>query len=103
MTLSTPVGSTSRNNSAMRSMHSGVNGDGLSTMVLPVANAGASFHAASSTGQFHGSIAQTTPRQDERRVGQECVSTCRSRWRTYTHKKKKNKNRMTDRRENSKT
>src|SRR3546814_19445023 len=30
-------------------------------------------------------------RSEERRVGQECVSTCRSRWSPY-HKKKKNKN-----------
>src|SRR3546814_16822024 len=28
-------------------------------------------------------------RSDERRVGKECVSTCRSRWSTYTSKKKK--------------
>src|SRR3546814_13682908 len=30
-------------------------------------------------------------RSEERRVGKECVSTCRSRWSPYT-KKKKNKN-----------
>src|SRR3546814_15727011 len=30
-------------------------------------------------------------RSEERRVGKECVSTCRSRWSPY-HKKKKNKN-----------
>src|SRR3546814_11255298 len=30
------------------------------------------------------------PRSEERRVGKECVSTCRSRWAPY-HKKKKNK------------
>src|SRR3546814_13993834 len=29
-----------------------------------------------------------TPRSEERRVGKECVSTCRSRWSPY-HKKKK--------------
>src|SRR3546814_20127702 len=28
-------------------------------------------------------------RSDERRVGKECVSTCRSRWSTITEKKKK--------------
>src|SRR3546814_18089983 len=27
-------------------------------------------------------------RSEERRVGKECVSTCRSRWSTYTEKKK---------------
>src|SRR3546814_20070608 len=30
------------------------------------------------------------PRSEERRVGQECVSTCRSRWSTYHCKKKNN-------------
>src|SRR3546814_15620145 len=30
------------------------------------------------------------PRSEERRVGKECVSTCRSRWSPY-HSKKKNK------------
>src|SRR3546814_14278786 len=29
-----------------------------------------------------------TARQEERRVGQECGSTCRSRWSSYTYKKK---------------
>src|SRR3546814_20974993 len=29
------------------------------------------------------------PRSEERRVGKECVSTCRSRWSPYTQKKKK--------------
>src|SRR3546814_15258518 len=29
-------------------------------------------------------------RSEERRVGQECVSTCRSRWSPYNSKKKKN-------------
>src|SRR3546814_11047931 len=31
-------------------------------------------------------------RSEERRVGKECVSTCRSRWSPYHSKKKKNKN-----------
>src|SRR3546814_15265995 len=30
-------------------------------------------------------------RSEERRVGKECVSTCRSRWSTYHYKKKKKK------------
>src|SRR3546814_12181788 len=30
-------------------------------------------------------------RSEERRVGKECVSTCRSRWSPYHKKKKKNK------------
>src|SRR3546814_16878889 len=32
------------------------------------------------------------PRSEERRVGKECVSTCRSRWSPYHSKKKKQKN-----------
>src|SRR3546814_13367453 len=31
------------------------------------------------------------PRSEERRVGKECVSTCRSRWSPYHEKKKKKK------------
>src|SRR3546814_11525292 len=34
--------------------------------------------------------AQVSGRSEERRVGKECVSTCRSRWSPY-HNKKKNK------------
>src|SRR3546814_12086111 len=29
-----------------------------------------------------------SPRSDERRVGNECVSTCRSRWSSYHYKKR---------------
>ena len=35
--------------------------DGLITTVLPAASAGASFHAVSSSGEFHGMMAATTP------------------------------------------
>src|SRR3546814_14122918 len=31
------------------------------------------------------------PRSEERRVGKECVSTCRSRWSPWTSKQKENK------------
>src|SRR3546814_15865561 len=37
--------------------------------------------------------ASLTTRSEERRVGKECVSTCRSRWSPY-HEKKKKKKRM---------
>ncbi|MOA61832.1 hypothetical protein D3C78_1870690 [compost metagenome] len=40
---------------------SGVCSAGLSTMQLPAASAGASFHAAISSGKFHGMIWPTTP------------------------------------------
>src|SRR3546814_15672591 len=33
---------------------------------------------------------KTCLRSEERRVGKECVSTCRSRWSPYHYKKKKN-------------
>ena len=35
--------------------------DGLTTSVLPAASAGASFHASSSNGEFHGMIIAITP------------------------------------------
>src|SRR3546814_11619029 len=38
-----------------------------------------------------GTMPRTTPRSEERRVGKECVSTCRSRWSPYHYKKKNNK------------
>src|SRR3546814_17830962 len=37
----------------------------------------------------HGVIDYMVVRSEERRVGQECVSTCRSRWSLYPEKKKK--------------
>jgi hypothetical protein len=46
---------------ASSSAESGVVSAGLSTQVLPVASAGASFHAAMSNGKFHGMIWPATP------------------------------------------
>src|SRR3546814_17612217 len=37
-------------------------------------------------------LMRTGSRSEERRVGQECVSTCRSRWSPYYYKKKKKVN-----------
>src|SRR3546814_14264449 len=51
----------------------------------PAAKSGADFGIVLKR-RGHGSV-----RSEERRVGKECVSTCRSRW-SPTHKKKKNKN-----------
>ena len=48
--------------SASSSAVSGVVSAGLSTAVLPVASAGASFQAAISSGKFHGTTWPTTPR-----------------------------------------
>src|SRR3546814_20210534 len=39
--------------------------------------------------------ARTRLRSEERRVGKECVSTCRSRWSPYHYKKKKRKKKTT--------
>src|SRR3546814_13081837 len=42
------------------------------------------------------SARRSTPgRSEERRVGKECVSTCRSRWSPYHYKKNKNDSRQT--------
>ena len=61
-TLSTPSGSPA--SSASRSSSSAVSGvssAGLSTIVLPAASAGATFHAAMTSGKFHGTMSPTTP------------------------------------------
>ena len=47
--------------SAMTMMEAGVCSAGLSTTQLPAASAGASFHAAISSGKFQGMIWPTTP------------------------------------------
>ena len=61
-TFTTPSGTpASAMSSASRSAVSGVCSAGLSTTVLPVASAGPSFHAAISSGKFHGMICPTTP------------------------------------------
>ena len=47
--------------STSRTGASGASSDGLMTMVLPAASAGASFQIVSDRGAFHGTIAATTP------------------------------------------
>ena len=47
--------------SAHSDADSGVNSAGLSTTVLPVASAGASFHDSSMNGVFHGVMRPATP------------------------------------------
>src|SRR3546814_14816662 len=42
---------------------------------------------------IRGDFNQYTRRSEERRVGKECVSTCRYRWSPYNSKKKKNERR----------
>src|SRR3546814_11352914 len=53
---------------------------------------GAYGAAARARGLWLGRGARRGRRSEERRVGQECVSTCRSRWWPYHKKKKKTKN-----------
>ena len=48
---------------------SGVVSAGFRTDVFPVARAGASFHAAMSSGKFHGMICPATPSDDGLRPG----------------------------------
>src|SRR3546814_13341708 len=45
--------------------------------------------------QFDVALAAVDNRSEERRVGKECVSTCRSRWSQYHSKKKKKTNKQT--------
>src|SRR3546814_18599389 len=47
-------------------------------------------------------VFDATHRSEERRVGKECVSTCRSRWSPY-HSKKKKKNKRRAREHNNPT
>ena len=62
-TWSTPSGMpASRASSARRRAVSGVISAGLTTMVLPVASAGPTFHEVMAMGKFHGTMAATTPR-----------------------------------------
>ena len=61
-TFTTPSGTpASAISSASRSAVSGVCSAGLRTTQLPAASAGPSFHAAISSGKFHGMICPTTP------------------------------------------
>src|SRR3546814_17691024 len=49
--------------------------------------------------EMHSYSLRTLKRSEERRVGKECVSTCRSRWSPY-HYKKKNRTHLTQTIEN---
>jgi hypothetical protein len=61
-TLNTPGGKPASSNSAANSsVEHGACSAGLTTTQQPAASAGAIFHDASSTGEFHGVIAATTP------------------------------------------
>src|SRR6059036_1708148 len=61
-TLNTPGGRpASSNSSASASVDADVNSEGLMTIVQPAASAGAIFQVASSSGEFHGVMATTTP------------------------------------------
>ena len=73
MMLTTPAGTMSLINSAMRSVASGVKGEGFSTMVQPDSMAGAIFCIAIITGKFHGTMPPTTP-TGTRRVRDRRVS-----------------------------
>src|SRR6185369_15780222 len=61
-TLKTPGGKPASSNSFANSkVEAGACSAGLATTVQPAASAGPSFHVSSSTGEFHGVIAATTP------------------------------------------
>lgn len=60
--FSTPAGSPTPSAAlANSSSVSGVWSSGLSTIVLPAAKAGSSFHTASGSGKFHGTMPAQTP------------------------------------------
>ncbi len=60
--FTTPFGNPASSMSSMsRMLVSGVTSEGLISTVLPVARAGASFHARIMSGKFHGSTRALTP------------------------------------------
>src|SRR3546814_15275904 len=79
---------------------SGVLGEGFQMQMSPQAAATNAFQAQTATGKLNAEMIPTRPsgchcsymRSEERRVGKECVSTCRSRGSPY-HSKTKNKQR----------
>src|SRR3546814_8926914 len=61
---------------------------GVQTCALPISGSIApalqrSFNSAASSGSISSSSRFKSRRSEERRVGKECVSTCRSRWSPY--------------------
>src|SRR3546814_16766442 len=64
---------------------------GVQTCALPIYEKGedglGGFRGHGFGRAAHG--VELAPRSEERRVGKECVSTCRSRWSEYHYKKKK--------------
>jgi hypothetical protein len=66
-TLTTPAEMPASSTSFMNSRSDADgNSDGLTTIVLPAASAGASFHVVRNSGEFHGTIAATTPSGSQR-------------------------------------
>src|SRR3546814_7317695 len=61
---------------------------GVQTCALPILEPCSAAFAGRAT-RFHASSPMACARSEERRVGKECVSTCRSRWSPYHYKKKK--------------
>src|SRR3546814_15408570 len=51
------------------------------------------FHTVTGALEYLLRVEVADIRSEERRVGKECVSTCRSRWSPYHKKKKNNRNR----------
>src|SRR6184192_4731679 len=62
---------------------------GVQKCALPIFGRTRRPHAPSSTPMAGTTPAISARRSEERRVGKECQSTCRSRWSPYHYKKKK--------------
>src|SRR3546814_10490728 len=57
---------------------------GVQTCALPISSSGFFSHTCQGSAVLTGmSVSARTLRSEERRVGKECVSTCRSRWSPY--------------------
>src|SRR3546814_20909291 len=67
------------------------NGKNQGCRVAIRGDAGIALHIGIVLEQYPKAVDMTAERSEERRVGKECVSTCRSRWSPYHSKKKHNK------------
>src|SRR3546814_13695103 len=77
-----------------KALDSSCKGETLTDTLMWLGQAAASAHARRSTHAPMSAIRPTSSatgmnRSEERRVGKECVSTCRSRWSPYHYKKNK--------------
>src|SRR3546814_16199083 len=75
-TVAAKAVTTPYNTAASIDLSGSITGDGITAVTIGTA-------PAHGTVSVSGKTVTYTPRSEERRVGKECVSTCRSRWSPY--------------------